>query len=230
LDFLNTIGNVGLLITDPITSYMGANVDSHRTADVRRVLEPFSALAEETGIAVLGITHPPKATQSNALHAFTGSMADVAAARLAFLAVEEPGSDRRLLLPVKNNIGARAPGLGYRLEQTMLSNGIVASRVAWDSAPVTLTANEAMHTPSAEERAARADAKELLLEQLSEGPKMAAEIEQLASDLKISERTLRRARKDLQVKSTKDGYAGGWRWSLTSAKAVPSEGGQHGHT
>ncbi|HEV2550793.1 MAG TPA: AAA family ATPase, partial [Stellaceae bacterium] len=218
---ISAIGDVALVVIDPITSYMGAKIDSHRTTDVRGVLEPFAALADETKVAVLGITHPPKAAQSNALHAFTGSLAYVAAARLAFLAIEEADTDRRLLLPVKNNIGARAPGLGYRLEQTIVSNGIVASRVCWDSGPVTTTANEAMRMTSSEDRAARADAKELLREQLADGPKAATDIESAAKDLGISDRTLRRARKDLGVISKKDGYAGGWSWSLP-------EGGQDG--
>jgi predicted ATP-dependent serine protease len=50
-------GDVLLVIIDPITSYMGSNVDSHRTTDVRAVLEPLATWAEQHNIAVLGITH-----------------------------------------------------------------------------------------------------------------------------------------------------------------------------
>lgn len=223
---ISTIGGVGLVIVDPITSYMGANVDSHRTTDVRGVLEPFAALADETKVAVLGITHPPKAAQSNALHAFTGSLAYVAAARLAFLAIEEPDTERRLLLPVKNNVGARAAGLGYRLEQTIVSEGIVASRVCWDSAPVTMSANEAMRMTSTDGRGARAEAMELLREQLAGGPMAAAEIERLAADRGIKDRTLRRARDELGVVSKKTGYGGGWSWSLPEGGQQGGQGGQ----
>jgi putative DNA primase/helicase len=179
---IDAVGNVGLVIIDPITSYMGSTVDSHRTADVRRVLEPFSALADYTGVAVLAITHPPKSAQSNALHAFTGSLAFVASARIALLAVEEPGTERRLLLPVKNNIGPRAKGLGYRLEQTIISLGIVTSRVAWDGAPVTVTADEAMQAASDEKSMALADAEEFLREELSGGPREAAEVKERAAE------------------------------------------------
>ena len=59
---------------DPITSYMG-KIDSHRTTDVRAVLEPLSRFADETGIALVAITHPPKGAQSNALHSAAGSLA-----------------------------------------------------------------------------------------------------------------------------------------------------------
>jgi putative DNA primase/helicase len=78
--YIQAVGNVGLIIIDPVTAYMGS-IDSHRTTDVRAVLEPLARFAEESDIAILGISHPPKATQSKAIHAVTGSLAFVAAAR-----------------------------------------------------------------------------------------------------------------------------------------------------
>ena len=106
------------LINLPSGRYMG-KIDSHRTTDVRAVLEPLDKFAETHNVAVLAITHPPKAVQAKALHAATGSLAFVAAARLAFLAIEEPETDRKLLLPVKNNLGPMALGLGYRLTESL---------------------------------------------------------------------------------------------------------------
>ena len=138
------LGDVGAVIIDPITSYLGTELDSHRTSSVRAVLEPLADWAEMHKVGVLGITHPPKAAQAKAMHAVTGSLAFVAAARLVFIAVEETGTERRLMLAVKNNLGALAPGLGYRLAQTIVSGGIVASHVVYDSLPVSITANEAV--------------------------------------------------------------------------------------
>ena len=134
---------MALVIIDPITSYMGTRIDSHRTTDVRGVLEPLGRFADEAGVAVLAITHPPKAAQGSAINSFTGSLAFVATARMAFIATEEPETERRLLLPVKHNLGPKAPGLAYRFEQRIVSKGIVGSHIAWDIAPVTVTADEA---------------------------------------------------------------------------------------
>jgi hypothetical protein len=207
-----SIGNVPLITLDPLTSYMGS-IDSHRTTDVRAVLEPLARFADETGIAILAISHPPKATQSKAIHAVTGSLAFVAAARMVFIAVEEPETDRRLLLPVKSNLSAPAAGLGYRLAQRMTAQNIVASQVEWDSAPVTVTANEAVRAGSSDKNKI-AEAKELLSEELANGPLLAETIIALAGRLDISERTLRRARKDMNISITKDGFQGPWMWSL----------------
>jgi RecA-family ATPase len=78
------IGGAKYIMIDPVTAYMG-KIDSHRTTDVRAVLAPLTEFAEAHNVAVLSITHPPKASQAKAIHAFTGSLAHVAAARMAFL-------------------------------------------------------------------------------------------------------------------------------------------------
>jgi putative DNA primase/helicase len=144
---LGVIGAVVLVIIDPITSYMG-HIDSHRTTDVRAVLEPLARFAEDTSVALLAISHPPKATQTKAIYAVTGSLAYVAAARFAFVVVEEPETERRLLLCAKT-VAAPPNGIGFRLVQSLTDKGILASGVAWDTAPVTLTANDAIRASNA---------------------------------------------------------------------------------
>ncbi len=46
-----------LLVVDPIGAHLGAEVDSHRDASVRRALAPLSVLAQETGAVVLAVAH-----------------------------------------------------------------------------------------------------------------------------------------------------------------------------
>jgi hypothetical protein len=210
-----TIGDVALVTIDPITAYMG-KVDGHQATEVRAVLEPVADFAQRCKVAVLGITHPPKNAPAKAINAFTGSLAYVAIARTVFLAIEEPETDRRLLVPVKNNLAALAPGIGYRLAQTIIGNNIVASHVIWDSAPVTVTANEALAAAAdIASRGAMAEAKEFLREELSEGPVEVAALLARAEAAHIAERTLRRAKAALRVVATKKGeIAGPWSWQL----------------
>jgi putative DNA primase/helicase len=218
---VRAIGDVSLVIIDPITSYMG-KIDSHQTTDVRGVLEPLAAFAEKFNVAVLAITHPPKATQAKALHAITGSLAFVAAARLVFIAVEEPEttSGRRLLLAVKNNLGPPAAGLGFHLVQRIVSNGIVASHITWDSTPVTTTADQALAAASAGTTAQALDeAEDFLRDELAAGPRGVREIKASALGAGIAWRTVRRAQQKLGIKSHKAGLKEGWQWTL------PKEGG-----
>jgi putative DNA primase/helicase len=105
---LNALQKPQLVIIDPITSYLG-KVDANRTPDVRAVMEPITALAENCRVGIFAVTHPPKA-QVSAMNAFTGSLAFVAGARIAFIVVPEPETERRLMLAVKNNVGVRRKG------------------------------------------------------------------------------------------------------------------------
>jgi putative DNA primase/helicase len=214
---VTAVGDVTFVIIDPITAYMG-KVDGHQTTDVRSVLEPVADFADKSNVAVLGITHPPKNAPVKAINAFTGSLAYVAVARTVFIAIDEPETERRLLIAVKNNLGPLAPGLGYRLEQTILANNIVPSRIAWDSAPVTVTANEALAASAegASNPSALTEAKEFLIEELANGPVPQADIKKRAQTMDISEKTLRRAKKALRVIAIKSrgNLTGNWTWEM----------------
>jgi RecA-family ATPase len=143
------IGDVALVIVDPISSYMG-KTDSHKNADVRGVLEPIAELADRTRVAVLTVTHfskPNGGAATKALHKFIGSVAFGAAARAAFAVLEDPDDkDRRLFLHAKNNLAEPPQGLAFRLEQVAVGEGIVTSRVDWEHDPITTTADEALAT------------------------------------------------------------------------------------
>jgi hypothetical protein len=218
------LGDVALVIIDPITAYMG-KIDSHRATDVRAVLEPLAAFAEEHGVAVLAVSHPTKATQSKALYSITGSLAYVAAARMVLLAAQEPESDRRLLLGVKNNLGPLPPGLGFDVERTLVGEGVVTSRVAWDGRPVTTTADEAMTTP---DRGGKlTEAVDFLREELACGPRPQKQLEERAEGEGISPITLRRAKKSLRIESTRIGFGGEWVWGLPTTNGHPTPIGDH---
>jgi hypothetical protein len=209
------LGDLTLCIIDPITSYMG-KIDSHRTTDVRAVLEPLASFAEAEGLAFLALSHPPKAVQAKAINNVTGSLAFVAASRIVLLAINEPGTDRHLLLSVKNNLAPLAPGLGYHIAQRIVGPGIVAPHIVWDATPVRMTADELLAAGHEDDNAIR-EAREFLADMLMDGPMPTATVEERAVTHGISDRTLGRARKLLGVKSTKTGFEGGWELSLPKA-------------
>jgi putative DNA primase/helicase len=219
---ISKIGNMKLIIIDPISSYLGPRVDSHVNAAVRGALEPVSEMAARLRVAIVAITHPPKGTGTTAINRFIGSIAFVAAARAAFMVTRDADNrDRRLFLPVKNNLAPLGDGLAFWLEQRIVGepgDGIIASTVTWESEPITITADQALAATdgNSEQHSARHDAEAFLRENLKE-PVKAKDMEEHAWAVGISQRTLARARKKLSVIAEKDGMEGGWKWRLPAS-------------
>jgi putative DNA primase/helicase len=218
-DALTRLGDVALIAIDPITAYLGDKIDTHQTAAVRGVLEPLDAFAADCRLAILGVTHPPKAQQTKAINAFTGSLAFIAAARTAFVALEEPDSDsdRRLLLAVKSNIGPLAQGIAYRLTTTQTAAGIETVKVTWDGEPVDIAANEALREAAEDQKHSgqqKREAENFLTGYLAAGPMPADKVTEAAEANGISQRTLKRAKQTLRIVSEKDRFAGPWMWRL----------------
>jgi len=235
---IREIGDVVAVIIDPVSSYMG-KTDSHKNSETRGVIDPLTEMASSTGAAFLLNTHFPKSSPNNkvrAIYRFVGSIAFVGAARTAFAVVRDPDDDaRRLLLPVKTNIGAMPSGLAYTLEQGLAgyveSDGrqepIYASRVVWADEPVTISADEAIaagEAPTAGETQApeRNEAEEFLRSWLRDCSRPAKEMTRAAKDAGISEKTLRRAREricDTVSIKNGEGRITGHEWRLKSPVA-----------
>jgi hypothetical protein len=193
---------------------MGQGIEGNAMVSVRPIMEAVADLAERTNVAMLVVHHPPKQA-GKAMHAFSGSIAFIAAPRLGFVAVAEEETGRKLLLPVKNTLAPLASGRGYFIVNEILRGDIKTSRVEWDSRPVTVNANDALRASSSSPRRSKAEqAKELLNDVLGDGPMDASKIIEIARKQGISERTLREAKRTLGVKDIKAGFQGSSRWEL----------------
>jgi putative DNA primase/helicase len=229
---IDQIGDVVLIVVDPVSSYLGRKIDGHSNTDIRGVLEPFGDMAEQKKVGVLAITHFNKGGASSsgkALHRFIGSIAFVAAARIAFVVVEDQGDpDRKLFLHAKNNLAAPPQGLAYRLEQRLAGDtGIVASNLFWESEPVTLRADQALAAgrgaQGSHEATATDDCASFLEAVLADGPIAVVEIEKearsaclLGDGQSISQpKPFRSARERLGIKPyhPRGQKAGGWVWA-----------------
>src|SRR6516225_2603098 len=81
---IREVGDVVLIIVDPISAYLGGKVDSHKNAETRAVLTPFGELADRANVAVLSVTHLNKAGTGQsvkALYRVIGTIAFTAAPR-----------------------------------------------------------------------------------------------------------------------------------------------------
>ena len=218
---IREIGDVRLIVIDPISSYLGPKVDSHVNAAVRGVLEPVGEMASRLRVAIVSVTHPPKGTGMTAINRFIGSIAFVAAARSAFMVMRDANdADRRLVLPVKNNLAPLGKGFGFRLEQHIVGDpgkGIVGSAVAWETSPIDISADAALQAADAQTTgggSAGGEADEFLRDMLAAGPVLQKEIKTAAEGVGLSWATVRRSKTRLGVHASKAGMDGGWYWNL----------------
>ncbi len=197
------IGNVRLVIIDPVSSYLG-KTDSHKNADVRGTLEPLGDMASRLRVAVVSITHFSKGAGQSAVNSFIGSIAFVAAARAAFIVTRDPENDdpaRRLFVQAKNNLAIDSGGLAFRVEQRMVGDDIVASAVMWEGERITQTADEILAAGrEGKDTPERTEAEEFLRDLLATGPRPAAEVLAEAKGAGLAERTVRRALKSVGIK------------------------------
>lgn len=217
---IRVFGDVRAVIIDPFNAYFG-RVNSHEAAPMRAMLTPVTKLAAATGTSIIGIMHLNKPVGNMAaLDRVLGSGAVTAAARSVYIAVKEAGSDRRLFIPAKSNLGTDTiGGLAYAVEERSTPSGQRAPAVVWQPGTVTITADQALSAgrPQWDRNSARAQAENFLRNALADGPIAAKTVESDAEGEGISEATLRRARKSLGIKPARAGGLGDlghWVWSL----------------
>ena len=204
---LNTIGDVRLIVIDPIGSYVGGRVDAHRDNEVRSVLTPLAALAQETGAAVVLVAHQRKGMAANPDDMVLGSRAFTGLARSVLHLMRDPDDeDRRLLLPGKMNLSVPAPGLAFTI-------GGDPARVQWEADPVSITASEVLAKSIGGSNAA-SEAEDWLRDVLSNGPMESSKVKEKAGVDGLAWRTVERAKDKIGAKSTREGYSNDGRWMM----------------
>jgi len=215
---LARLGDVRLVVVDPVSAYLDGT-DSHTNADVRALLAPLAELATRHGAAIVAVSHLNKGGQQSALYRVTGSLAFVAAARAVHAVLKDPKDpQRRLILPVKTNLGPDNSGVAYAIGAA--GNG--APMVEWEPEPVTTTAEEALAPSDAnEERSEREEAVEWLRGALQHGSRRVSELRKDANGYGIAERTLQRARRAIGAIVEREGFGGPCRWALPISANPP---------
>jgi putative DNA primase/helicase len=226
---IERIGNVVLVIIDPVSAYLGVGkVDSRSATDVRGILTPLKELAEELHIAVVAIAHFNKKDDiKSALLRVSDSIAYVAAARHVYAVLDDPeNKDSKLFVKAKNNLAPDKKALRYGMgvktvgRDKKLGVDINAPFIVWHPQHIEITANEAM-AASGQPAYARREARDLLLDRLKDGPARADDILDEAKQEGIAQATLKRAKKELAIRSRKEPGKtdGGWLWELSPKTA-----------
>lgn len=234
--FLKDHPNVKLVIVDPISSYMGS-IKPNDESQVRSVLIPLRELAQETNVSFVLVAHFNKRSDVSALHKILGAVAMTGVARAAWLfaedaevngssesdvGIENENESKYLMLQGKMNVGRKMKGLEYTIgeKQILPAPADGTAYIVWGKA-TDKTADKALGSVGAfgdSEGTKVKRAGEWLQKQLGTETKLAREIFDAAAAAGIAERTLKNAKRELGVVTTK--VAGAWLWRLP----VPATG------
>jgi hypothetical protein len=204
---------VELVILDPLVAYMQGGVDMNKANETRPFMARLAELAKRTNVTIIGLRHLTKGSKDKAIYRGLGSIDITAAARSAImLGLHPEDEDVRVLMHIKHNLSERGASLAYELIGGDYNRGQVP-RLKW-LGEVNVRPEDLEPRPGQAGRPddARQAAKSFLQQYLADGPRPIKDVLTAGERRSFSERTVRRAAKDLGL--LKEGKC--WRIAKTS--------------
>lgn len=184
--------NARFLVVDPIQSYLGGEVDMHRSNETRPILDGLATLAQKYRACLLILRHFAKSTAGSPINRGLGSIDLTGAARTELHAGRR--DQQSAMVHAKTNIGEIGPSIGFEIRDGIFQWTGETSISALDLA--------ASGMPE-EDRDAISEAAQYLDDTLKGGAKPAGEIFSEAKEMGFSISTIRRAKIRLGVKTRK---------------------------
>ena len=226
LERLCKTGTTSLVIIDPIMSFIGSATDTNNDASTRYALWPIKDFAERRGIGVLLNHHQRKGSGDELQETIMGSTAFAGVPRSLLGLVPDPRNrSRRLLMSLGVNVAKEPPTLAYEVEESNAVGSFNAPWIDWGKEPL-YDLNRDVYRRLVREQAAReaggelTKASDFLDRVLTSGPVASTTLEELAEAEGISERTLKRARRERDC-ATKKLTDGTWMVGLKGAFDPP---------
>ncbi len=191
-----------LVVLDPIQGFLGADVDMHRANEIRPVMKHIAEIAEKYRCAVILVGHMNKCNVGKSAYRGLGSIDFQAAARSVLIVgriKNEP--EIRVVCQIKNSLAPEAKSIAFRLNEKNGFEWIGECDVKADELLCGTAKGMKQKT-----------AIHFLEDTLSKGKMAQTKIAELAEEKGISNKTLRNAKKSLDIKASKIGNQ--WYWEL----------------
>jgi hypothetical protein len=218
--------NPALIVIDPLTSSIDG--DTNKLQDVRRSLQPLTALLQKNELSCIGIAHQNKGAGGYAGDRVSGSHAfrDVARSLVLFATDNETG-DRVFTVDKSSYGNVAGTSYGFRLVSVSVpvdeGGETSAARVEHLGAS-SMSVSDLWARDREPADSGRTDAMAWLEDYLESvgGSARAKEIVAAGALAGISERTLQDAGKRRKVGKSRDGKNGPFVWTLRPVPAVPA--------
>jgi hypothetical protein len=200
LDDALTRTDARLAVIDPIMAFLDERVLSASDASVRTALAPLIHLADKHRCTLLMHRHLTKKGGNKALYRGLGSIGFLAACRFAMLVAPDPfDPGRSILAPVRHSLSKPPPSLAYRIT----SGAADQPALEW-LGPASWSADQLLESGVRGRHGARDRAVDFLEQMLADGPRVSTEVWAAARKAGLSERTVQRAKKSLNIRSHKE--------------------------
>jgi hypothetical protein len=219
MDQANALG-AKVIIIDPLSSYVSTKLNMWRTQDMRSILDPLAEAAAKYGIALIAVVHLNK-SGGKAMYRFQDSVANIAAARFAYLVAPHPDNPAlRLMACVKTNIAKEPAAMTFEIE-TLYHEGAQGDigRVKWIGSSE-MTADELVGEKKGPSSGSVEKACSFLATYLAEGGKPSEDIKTAARGHHIGVNALWEAKKAMQIRASKNGLEQ-WFWELPAHEQTP---------
>ncbi|MDD4495235.1 MAG: AAA family ATPase [Eubacteriales bacterium] len=195
-----------LIVLDPLQAYLGDNVDMHRANEVRPVFKRLCAMADRTGCAIILIGHMNKAQGLKSSYRGLGSI-DFRAAARSVLLVGRLKSDPtvRVVAHDKSSLAPEGKSIAFSLDAENGFQWIGSCDVSVDDV---LSGTGSVQTKTVQ---MENELRRMLIE-----PVLAEDVFRRAAELGISERTVKIAKKNLDIQSDRIGVH--WYWRLPGSR------------
>ena len=185
--------NVKLLIMDPIQAYLGPDVDMNRANEIRPLFRYLGGVAERTGAAIVLIGHLNKNAGTHANYRGLGSV-DISAAVRSILLVgkveKETERDVRVVIQTKSSLAPKPTPVAFTLEN---------SKLEWIG-EYEITEQELMSGKAGKQKETKLEQAMKLIRKIltTRNLMYVADLDAEGKKLKISDRTMREARRKLE--------------------------------
>ena len=194
----------GLFILDPIQSFISQDGDMQNAVKMRATLGKLARVAARTSCAILLIGHMNKTRTGKSLYRGLGSIDIAAIARSVLMVIRDPeDNELRYMVSIKSSLAPEGEPIGFRFDRR---KGFV-----WVGKCSGLSDPDELGRQYLSGK--KVDARDELRSLLSKGPVPSTEVFGQMAAMDVSERTLYKIKKELQVKSFK--IRNIWFWELS---------------